>query len=47
MSRDDEIRRVAEDIRALAKSLARDLREAVDYVRHDTRGISQAIFFRA
>lgn len=31
--RDDELRKVAEDIRALARSLARDFREAVDQSR--------------
>jgi Cell wall-active antibiotics response 4TMS YvqF len=39
---DDEIRRVAEDLRALAKSLARDVREAVDSARRDPRGLTRA-----
>jgi hypothetical protein len=39
---DDEIRRVAEDLRALAKSLARDIREAVDEARRDPRGVGRA-----
>ena len=33
MAADDELRKVAEDIRALARSLARDFREAVDQSR--------------
>lgn len=33
MARDEELRKVAEDIRALARSLARDFREAVDQQR--------------
>lgn len=33
VARDDELRKVAEDIRALARSLARDFREAVDQQR--------------
>ncbi|HUE58529.1 MAG TPA: hypothetical protein VMO88_03015 [Acidimicrobiales bacterium] len=52
MPRDDEIRKVAEDIRALARSLARDFREAVDQsraggnrpgdaVRHGLKGVAE------
>ena len=33
MARDDEFRKVAEDVRALARSLANDLRDAVDQAR--------------
>jgi len=35
---DDELRRVAEDVRALARSLARDIRAAVDRARDDVHG---------
>ncbi len=52
MPRDEEIRKVAEDIRALARSLARDFREAVDQsraggnrpgeaVRHGLKGVAE------
>src|SRR6516225_6837344 len=51
VARDDEFRKVAEDIGALARSLGRDFREAVDQamrggsgpgraVRHGLRGVS-------
>ncbi len=38
MPSDDELRRVAEDVRALARSLARDFRSAVDRVQDGTEG---------
>lgn len=37
MASDDELRRVAEDVRALARSLGRDLRAALDRVHDETR----------
>ncbi|MDQ1412722.1 MAG: hypothetical protein QOE07_1310, partial [Acidimicrobiaceae bacterium] len=41
MPSDDELRRVAEDVRALARSLARDIRAAVDRAREDVNGPDQ------
>jgi len=38
---DDELRRVAEDVRALARSLGRDIRAALDRARDETRGPSE------
>ena len=38
MPSDDELRRVAEDVRALARSLGRDIRSAVDRARGDVYG---------
>ncbi|HLY81398.1 MAG TPA: DUF308 domain-containing protein, partial [Acidimicrobiales bacterium] len=42
MPTDDEIRRVAEDVRALARSLTRDIREAVAQARNDPRAEGRA-----
>lgn len=42
MAREDEFRKVAEDVRALARSLARDFREAVDQARASGRPTSEA-----
>ncbi|HEX3539537.1 MAG TPA: hypothetical protein VHT75_03750 [Acidimicrobiales bacterium] len=38
MPSDDELRRVAEDVRALARSLGRDIRAAIDRARGDVYG---------
>lgn len=43
MARDDELRKVAEDIRALARSLAKDFREAVDQSRSGGHPPGEAI----
>ncbi|MBV9661777.1 MAG: hypothetical protein JO337_11525 [Acidimicrobiales bacterium] len=42
MARDDEFRKVAEDVRALARSLGRDFREAVDQATRAGRPTSEA-----
>ncbi len=43
MARDDEFRKVAEDVRALARSLANDLRDAVDQARSGGHPAGQAV----
>jgi hypothetical protein len=43
VARDDELRKVAEDIRALARSLARDFREAVDQQRAGGHAPGEAV----